>query len=257
MITARQNDWIKLTVRLLSSSKARREEGLFAAEGVRLCMDALKSGAEIRLLLFTARGKEKYPEEIRQLRQKAFRAEEVDGALFEKICDTQSPQGILCLLTLCPDTIGAVQKGKRYLGLENVQDPSNVGTILRTAEALGMDGVFLSGDCCDVWSPKVVRGSMGAVFRLPFADCGNMTDAVRRWTQAGIPVFASSPGGEALVGETDFSGGGVMLIGNEGNGLRRETIEAASLSLKIPMNGRAESLNAAAAAAILMYEMCT
>ena len=146
-----------------------------------------------------------------------------------------------------------IEIGRHYAGLENIQDPSNMGTILRTAEALGIDGVILSKDCCDIYSPKVVRGSMGAVFRLPVIIAEDFTEYISKLAKSNIMIYASTPRNAEDIESVDFSKGGVMLIGNEGNGLKDETIKACSKRVKINMKGRAESLNAAAAAAILLY----
>ena len=128
-----------------------------------------------------------------------------------------------------------------------------MGTILRTAEALGINGIILSKDCCDIYSPKVVRGSMGAVFRLPVMIAEDFTEYISSLAKADIMIYASTPRNAENIESVDFSKGGVMLIGNEGNGLKEDTIKASSKRVKISMRGRAESLNAAAAAAILLY----
>ena len=148
-----------------------------------------------------------------------------------------------------------INKKERYIALENIQDPSNMGTILRTAEAFGVHGVILSKDCCDIYSPKVVRGSMGAVFRITTVIAENFTEYIRQLTRNGINTYASTPHEAENIEHIDFSNGGVMLIGNEGNGLKEETIQVCLKRVKIPMTGRAESLNASAAAAILMYKL--
>lgn len=257
MITGKDNEIVKEAARMMESAKYRRERGCFAAEGVRLCCDGALSGADIVCFLYTAYAAEKYPGEYAILRQKAERSEELSGSLFNKLADTKTPQGFFCIFRMPAHKSGAFETEplKRYAALENIQDPSNLGTILRTAEALGTDGVILSGDCCDVFSPKVVRGSMGAVFRVPVRIEPDFTAFVRRLTQSGIITYASTPRDADDIREVDFSSGGVMLIGNEGNGLKPETIGACSRRVRIEMKGRAESLNAAAAAAILLYKL--
>ncbi len=256
MITSKDNELIRNITKLMSSAKYRREQGCFAAEGVRLCRDGADSGAGIRYFVYTGSAKEKYREDFEYISSKAQRCEEVSGGLFGKIADTTAPQGFLCVFEMREtddDTI--VKAGGRYAALERIQDPSNLGTILRTAEALGVDGVILSDDCCDVFSPKVVRGSMGAVFRLPVVIAEDFTAYIRSLTEKGIMTYASTPHKAENCSEVSFAEGGVMLIGNEGNGLREETIAACSKSVRIEMKGRAESLNAAAAAAILLYRL--
>ena len=257
MITSKDNEIVKEASRLTESAKYRREKGCFAAEGVRLCFDGALSGADIVCFLYTADAAEKYPEEYVLLRQRAARSEEVSAKLFNRLADTKTPQGFFCIFRMPDKKSGSfeIEPLKRYAALENIQDPSNLGTILRTAEALGTDGVILSDDCCDVFSPKVVRGSMGAVFRVPVRIEQDFTEFVRQLTQQGINTYASTPREADDIRETDLSRGGVMLIGNEGNGLKQETISACSCRVRIEMKGRAESLNAAAAAAILLYRL--
>ncbi len=257
IITSRDNDIIKELSKLLSSAKYRKEKGAFVSEGVRLCFDGAISGAEITAFLYTAAAKDKYADEFEKISACADKSYEVSDRLFAKISDTKTPQGFLCIfkaLDKCDVMFKILEKG-HYAALENIQDPSNMGTILRTAEALGVDGVILSDDCCDIYSPKVVRGSMGAVFRVPVMIAENFTDYISRLTQKGINTYASTPRNAENINETEFSDGGVMLIGNEGNGLKPETIAACKKSVRIEMRGRAESLNAAAAAAILMYKL--
>lgn len=255
MITAKDNELVKNVVKLMGSAKYRRESGRFAAEGVRLCVDGALSGAEIVCFLYTETAQKKYAEEFETVRRAAKRAEAVSESVFKKMADTASPQGFLCVFTALDKhhNLCTINKQGRYAALENIQDPSNLGTILRTAEALGTDGVILSADCCDVYAPKVVRGSMGAVFRVPIIITEDFTSAMRSLRDNGVMTYASTPHEAEDIRKIDFSQGGVMLIGNEGNGLRKETIAVCSRSVRIEMKGRAESLNAAAAAAILLY----
>ncbi|MBR2175764.1 MAG: RNA methyltransferase [Clostridia bacterium] len=256
MITSKDNEMIKEAAKLIAGSKERRKKERFVAEGVRLCRDAADSGAHITEFFYTAEAAEKNPDDYRKLCAAADRSYELGKAVYNKISDTGSPQGFMCIIdTRLGTALTDIEKGKKYAALENIQDPSNLGTILRTAEAVGADGVILSSDCCDIFSPKVVRGSMGAVFRLPFLIAENFTAYIKELTGKGIPTFASTPRNADNIQLTDFTKGGIMLIGNEGNGLREETIDVCSSRVMIPMLGRAESLNAAAAAAILLYEM--
>ena len=257
MITSKDNDMIKHISKLLSSAKYRSETGSFVAEGARLCCDGALSGAAIEMFLYTSSAKDKYVHEFEQISACSDKSFEIGDKLFAKISDTKTPQGFLCVFKTLDKRDGTfkILNQGHYAALENIQDPSNMGTILRTAEALGVDGVILSVDCCDIYSPKVVRGSMGAIFRVPVMIAGDFTGYISQLTQQGVNTYASTPKNAVSIDETDFSGGGVMLIGNEGNGLRPETIAACKKSVMIEMRGRAESLNAAAAAAILMYKL--
>ena len=257
MISAKDNDLIKQVSALMTSAKRRRESASFPAEGVRLCLDGVQSGARPLCFLYTDQARQKYSEEFALISSASRRCEQVSEAVFRKISDTQTPQGFLCVFEALDKNHKSykIEKKGRYAALETIQDPSNMGTILRTAEALGADGVILSDDCCDIMSPKVVRGSMGAVFRVPVVIVSDFTGFIAGLTRDGIHTYASTPREAEDISLLSFEEGGVMLIGNEGNGLRRETIDACSKSVRINMKGRAESLNAAAAAAILLYRL--
>lgn len=256
MISSKDNPTVKLAASLISSSKARKKENLFVAEGVRLCRDAAESNADIKYLLYTAAAAEKYPEDHSLISSHSEKSLELSEGVFNKLSDTSTPQGFLCIISKeNTRRLSELKKGCRYAALESIQDPSNLGTILRTAEALGIDGVILSAGCCDIYSPKVVRGSMGAVFRLPFMFCDDLAELASEAGRNGIRSFASTPRNAKDIRTVDFSQGGIMLIGNEGNGLNEETINACTERVMITMLGRAESLNAAAATAILLYSM--
>ena len=256
MITSKDNDLIKEVSKLLSASKYRKKNTSFVAEGVRLCCDAVSSGAVIKSFLYTPDAAEKYIDELSFISDAAQSSAEISRSLYDRLSDTGSPQGFMCVIDMnTTPKLDKISLSGKYTALENIQDPSNLGTILRTAEALGVDGVILSEGCCDIFSPKVVRGSMGAVFRLPVMHTGNMADFVKEQTSLGIPCYASTPRDAEDIECIDFSGGAIMLIGNEGNGLREETVSCCTKRVKINMKGRAESLNAAAAAAILLYRL--
>lgn len=257
MITSRDNETIKEVIKLISSSKLRREKGCFVAEGVRLCRDGTESKAEIKTFFVTPQAAQKYAQDYKKISEKAHKTYEISEKLFKQISDTANPQGFMCIFKTLDKNIISYKISNQgcYVALENIQDPSNMGTILRTAEALGTDAVILSSDCCDIYMPKVIRGSMGAIFRLPVIITENFTEYIDQLTKNGVKTYASTPHEAENIKNIDFSNGGVMLIGNEGNGLKAETIDVCHKKVQISMKGRAESLNAAAAAAILMWEL--
>lgn len=241
----------------MKSASYRSENGEFIAEGARLCEDALVSDAVISSLVISDTALDNYPELIDELCSAAQQSYILPDSLFQRISDTKSPQGILCVIKALdnPTLFDKIKCNGKFLALDNIQDPSNLGTILRTAEALGIDGVILSKDCCDIHSPKVVRGSMGAVFRLSYL----IVDTVAGFLgdNRDISAYAAVVTPDA-VKLTDISFGGkasCAVIGNEANGLKKSTIDACEATFTIPMNGRAESLNAAVAASIIMWEM--
>lgn len=254
-ITSVKNERVKTTAKLLSSGKARKDAGLFVLEGLRLCMDIVRSGLQARELYVSEDFSEKHPEEWAALRAVSDQVFLVSDAVLERLSDTKTPQGV-CALVPIPkkdDTLWQDSKGKLIL-LENIQDPANLGAIARTAEALGISGLLVSGGC-DVYSPKALRASMGALLRLPVEET-EAEAALARAKAAGVVTFASTPDTAATpITDVDFSGPALLVVGNEANGVSKETQAACDKRVTIPMAGRAESLNAAAAAAICMWEM--
>lgn len=255
-LTSRDNTNIKNTVKLKNSSKFRRKAGLFIAEGVRVCYDALLSGAQIETVFVTQDALDKYPEKTAQLCEKSAKSFTVTDDIFSHISDTQSPQGVLCVIkTLDKVTeFDTIKDGGKFLALENIQDPNNLGTVLRSAEAFGVSGVIMSADCCDIYNPKVVRGSMGAVFRLPFIIAESIPEFLSE--NPVLTSYAAVVDSDAeKITEISFDDCSVTVIGNEGNGLTKETVSACDHKITIPMRGKAESLNASTAASIIIWEM--
>ena len=250
-----QNEKIKAAVKLARSSKARVSQGLFFLEGLRLCADALNSSLAIDSVFFTSDCMEKHGETLQKLCDAAVHSYEISAAVSSKLSLTETPQGVFCLVhTVSIQDAAALSADGKYIALENVQDPSNLGAICRTAEALGIDGMLLCG-CCDIFNPKAVRASMGSVLRLPVFSCTDFPNALVSLKQNGMHVFATTPDASAKpIIQCDMSGGVVMVIGNEGNGVTEETLDVC-VRVTIPMRGRAESLNASTAAAIVMWEM--
>ena len=255
-LTSKDNANIKNAAKIIKSAKFRKQTGLFAAEGLRVCVDAVRSGAEIYTLFLTEEALEKHAEECSELTSAAKKTFLITPQLFARISDTQSPQGVMGIIkTLDKNSLfDTINNGGKFLALDNVQDPNNLGTILRSAEAFGVSGVILSRDCCDAFGPKVVRGSMGAIFRLPLLS----VDSLPEWfaLHPSLNTFAAVPDSSAEpVTKIYFEEPCAVVIRNEGNGIRPETEKVCSRRITIPMNGNAESLNASVAAAILIWEM--
>ena len=266
MITSRDNARIREVKKLLSSAAFRREQQLFAIEGARLCADAATSGVRIRYALYTAEAEKNYASYLESVRCVCGDAAEISPALSKAVTDTSTPQGIFCVCEWLDNRAGwdtivknsLEQKGSAcsLLALENIQDPANLGTMIRTAEAMGLHGLLLSEDCCDLYNPKVLRGSMGGVFRLTISTVPSMADTAEFFKERSIPCYACVVDSDALsITQAKLHLGGVCFIGNEGNGLRPQTVQACTARITIPMTGRAESLNAAMAAGIVMWEM--
>ena len=242
---------------LRDQKSKRREAGSFVIEGARLANDALLSGAKLTAAFITEQAREKYGECCLALVQSGIPVYDVTPAVAGCLADTRSTQGIFCTAIMPQDEleIQKIDPQGAYLALEDIQDPGNLGTMLRTAEAMGIKGVLLSAGCTDAYSPKVVRASMGAVFRLPFYSGVNMPDAVALLKSKGIKVYAAVADGGDDILDYSLGGGVAAVIGNEGNGLTQECIEACSGRITVRMQGRAESLNAAAAATVIIWEM--
>lgn len=180
----------------------------------------------------------------------------VADKVFRQMSDTQTPQGVLTLLRKPEYTMEQVLEGDDPLLviLEDLQDPGNVGTILRTGEGAGVQGVFLTKSTVDIFNPKVIRSTMGSIYRIPFFYVEDVVCLEKELKRRKIRTFAAHLRGRNTYDKEDYRGGTAFLIGNEGNGLTERAAEAADTLIRIPMSGSVESLNAAMAAGILMYE---
>ena len=253
LLTSRGNAHIKRALSVRKSARTRRETGLFFLEGARLCADAAGSGTEITAFFYTDRASQTYADRVDRLRQTARESFRVSDALAEYLAETENPQGVFCLCAMRAQTVSVHSQG-RYIALSFVQNPDNLGAVSRTAEALGVDGLILEGGC-DPYNPKAQRAAMGSLLRLPLVQTDDLPALLRQCRKDGMRTYASTPDDTATpVTQADFSGGTVCIVGNEGAGLRDEILQCCT-RLTIPMRGRAESLNAAAAASILLWEM--
>ncbi|MBE6753525.1 MAG: RNA methyltransferase [Ruminococcaceae bacterium] len=257
-ITSKDNATVKAAAKLMNSAKERRQQQRFIAEGVRLCMEALENGCEICELLYTEDAYLRYNESISKLEEAAKQCYLITEEIADKIADTVTPQGVfvVCAMKHMSISLEKIKTDGQYILLENLQDPSNIGAIFRTAEALGLDGAFLTTDCCDPFNPKAMRASMGALFRLPYLVVGDAVKTMGDLKARNMRPIASVPDDTVTkIVSVRFFRGAIMCIGNEGKGLTEKLKNVCGERVTIPMNGRAESLNAATAAAILMWEM--
>lgn len=253
-ITSAENPKIKLYKKLTESKKFRRENRLFTLEGERLIADAAAENAPVRTVFVTRTYSEKrgetlpFPEDTETFL--------ITDEIGRKISSTDNAQGIfaLCGTLDKPSVSDIIKSGGRYVLLYSIQDPGNLGTIIRTADALGMNGVFLCG-CCDLYNPKAVRSTMGSLFRVNAAEAP-FEEVFPLLEKNGVPTYAAVVEGDAVsVANCDFSSGGTVLIGNEGNGLPREISEMCGERITIKMRGNVNSMNAAMAAGIIMWEL--
>ena len=231
----------------------RKKTGLFLAEGARLCADAAGNGVEIETLFVTAAAAEKYAALLEPAVRAAARRYEIAESVAEKLSDTAHPQGVFCVCRK-PERALTLQPDGFYVITENLQNPDNLGAIARTAEAFGANGLLVAGGC-DVYQPKALRASMGALLRFPVAFAADAPAEIERFRSAGLAVYAAALTPEAAdIRAVPKTGGAAVVIGNEGAGVSPEALAASTGSVIIPMAGKAESLNAAAAAAVLLWE---
>lgn len=254
IITSTSNAQIRRVATLLGKTAARREADLFVVEGPKMFSEAPR---ERIAQVFVSESF--YWEAGRAKELEGLRVSVVADPVFTRMSDTRTPQGVLCLVRCFhyreEDLIGAGAGNAPFvLVLENLQDPGNLGTILRTGEGAGVTGVLLGPGCVDVYNPKVIRSTMGSVYRVPFAVTEDLAGSIRALQRRGIRVYAAHLGGRMDYDEPDYTKGSAFLIGNESKGLTDETAALADTPVRIPMLGQVESLNAAMACGILSYE---
>lgn len=252
-IVSKDNSKIRDYCKLASSRKHRQERGAFVIEGEKLLEEAIRCRVEIQTLFVSESWMERrtpfWPAEL----ERACCL--VAGPAEQRLAQSQSPQGIYAVCSMLdnpvnPDTMK--EKGL-LLGLWDLQDPGNVGTMIRAADAMGFDGVVLSQGCCDLYNLKTLRAAMGSLFRMPVlkAEMGSFLEQYR----GNIVSFAAVVGEAEPLNQVSFPKRSMVVIGNEGNGLSLAQAACCDRRVTIPMPGRAESLNAAMAATILMWEM--
>lgn len=254
MITSTANQKVKRILKLQKKAKARNEEGVFLVEGIRMMKEAPED--RIKELYVSETFLQKHPDMPEFLKRKA---ETVSDPVFAHMSDTRTPQGILGVIerTSCVmEDLFSGETAPLLMVLDHVQDPGNLGTILRTAEGAGVTGVILGGDCADLYQPKVIRSTMGSIYRMRTVCVEDTIEAVRVLKGQGIHTYAAHLDDSRFYDEEDYTKPTAFLIGNEGNGLPEEICAEAEHKIKIPMHGQVESLNAAMAAGILMYEAC-
>ena len=194
---------------------------------------------------------DKYAEEL-----KGWHYELISENVCKHLSDTKTPQGVIAVVRRTEPSIEELlhkEKNPCFFLLENLQDPGNLGTIVRTAEGAGVTGIIMNRETVDIYNPKVIRSTMGAIFRVPFVIADSLPEVIFRLKQNGVSVYAGHLKGDVFY-KQDYRDGSAFLIGNEGNGLTDEITALADYKIKIPMKGKVESLNAAVSATILMYE---
>ena len=255
MITSTSNARVKRLVNLKKKKKARDEERVFLVEGIRMFREVPTDQLEEVYVSESFYKKEKDTVEA-VLQGTGIRPEELSDTVYAYASDTKTPQGVLCVVRQMEYPLEKVITGQcpMIMVLEHLQDPGNLGTILRTAEGAGVTGIVMDRECVDIYNPKTIRSTMGSIYRMPFCYVEDLKAATGSLKEAGIGVYAAHLDGRHDYDEEDYGRPCAFLIGNEGNGLSQETAELADIYIKIPMEGQVESLNAAIAASVLMFE---
>lgn len=227
----------------LKDRKGRRESGCFLVEGRKMVEEALASAFDVEAVL-VQEGME-LPDGL------TMPVYELPAHVLAAVCDTKTPQGIAAVVRMKEQSA----LGKHIVVLDGVQDPGNVGTIIRTADAAGLDGVLLSNQCADVFSPKVLRATMGSIFRMNLRTTDDLPGELTKLREKGYSILSSQLDGTPFYEREKVAEQFALIIGNEGNGVSEQVQQTATHRVRLPMRGGAESLNAAIAAAIMMYEL--
>ncbi len=264
MITSTSNQRVKELLQLQKKSRVRSKEGVFIAEGIRMVRETPLNRLE--KLYFSESFSRKHGNTVlteifgadaaSDSRIKG-KVEIVSDTVFAYVSDTKTPQGVLAVVRQMEYELSDMTgcQSPHLLILDNLQDPGNLGTIFRTAEAAGVTGIVMSRDCADIYNPKTIRSTMGALYRMPFLYMEDLIQTIEELKQQKICIYAAHLEGKNTYDKEDYSQGTAFLIGNEGNGLRKEVADCADTWIRIPMAGQVESLNAAVAATVLMFEV--
>lgn len=264
MITSLGNRGVKSVVHLRERAKVRREQDAFVTEGVRMFLEApaerirevYLSESFSRCMDNPARpGSDVYLADVKE-KLTGMSYETVTDEVFKKMADTVTPQGILCVMKMYHHSLDDMMQGQQplLLMLEDIQDPGNLGTMIRTGEGAGISGVVMSKNTVDIYNPKTIRSTMGSVYRVPFVYVEDLAESIGILRQRGVRVFAAHLKGKEWYDEADYTLPSAFLVGNEGNGLTDRIADCADTYIRIPMAGQVESLNAGVASSILLYE---
>lgn len=256
IITSGTNKLIK-DIKLLHKKKGRWKEKCFFIEGIRSIEQCMSSRGEIKHIVYSSDllGEDGI-DLLKDIEDKDYNIYEVTEKLFKEISDTDTPQGLLAVVEFKEYKLEDCFKEKNFfIILDRVQDPGNLGTIIRTADAFGANGVIVTSGCVDVYNPKTIRSTMGSIFQIPIIHIDDILESISRLKDENISVISSSLATEKYLYDIDFKSDCALVIGNEAKGISEYVVEASDQLVKIPMSGDAESLNAAIASGVLMYEV--
>lgn len=252
VIKSKDNSIIKEYVKLSNNRKYRKKLNKFVLEGLRIVTDAISENAPITEVLISENAFEKYSEKLADL--KLTNTIIISNELALKISSTESTQGIFAICDIPKNDIINFKKDGKYIVLYQVQDPGNVGMIIRTADALGLDGAILC-QSCDFYSPKVIRSTMGSAFRVNHWLCDDIYNVLKILKDNNITTYSAIIDSPNDVQKEKFLGGCAIVVGNEGNGLPQEVSNMCDKPITIKMNGNINSLNVAMASGIIMWKM--
>ena len=258
IVTSGQNKYIKMAASL-KQKKYRDELGLFIVEGIRLVEEAAKSNWLVETCIYTseAQGEPRVKKILEQLKTKECRTIEVLKTVYDKASETKEPQGLMAIVKKSAhqlvDMLGK-DENPLLVVLDEVQDPGNVGTIIRTAAAAGCTGIILTKGCADVFAGKVVRASMGSLFNIPIVEGVTQSEIISYLTQYKIDILATSLEGSRVYFQANLKKSVAVVFGNEGNGVSSHLLQESKERIHIPLVGNVESLNVAASAAVILYE---
>ncbi len=258
-ISSKSNENVKYVKKILSSSKTRKKDKVFALEGINLCEEAFRNNIKIIKIFYTLKCYEKFRKLIDMIViESSAQVYIVNEEIMENMCDTDSPQGVLALCKLIDKNVNEakIDLYSKIILLENIQNPSNLGSILRSVSAFGIDLVVLSGSSCDVYNPKVLRGSMGAAFKVNILCIENIVNFIKQLKEQNFVTIASLPdkNSEDVTLLSNLKKVAVVM-GNEGNGITPEVIKVCDKKINIPMKDTCESLNVSVALGIILWEM--
>ncbi len=258
IIASPHNQLVK-TVASLRQKKYRDELGLFTVEGVRLAEEIVAAGWPLESCIFTAAAEAdpRAAKLLGVLMPKECRLVQVSDQIYAKISDTQEPQGVMLVAPQRPVSFADIlsRSAKPLIAvLDGIQDPGNAGTIIRTADAAGCNGVVMLKGCVDLYAGKTVRATMGSLFHLPVVAGMTSDDFLRHLASTAIPLIAADLAGATVYSAARLSGPAAIVFGNEGAGVGAELLAAAAERVVVPIYGKAESLNVATAAAVILYE---
>lgn len=249
MISSISNAKIKNMVHLKKSARARKEKNCFLVEGPRMFFEVPKE--RLQEVYLTQEFEERHKAQLQ-----GYSYETISDNVCKQLSDTATPQGVVALVEKRESSLDELLKKEKnpcFFLLENLQDPGNMGTIIRTSEGAGVTGIIMNRESVDPYNPKVIRSTMGAIFRVPFVIVDDFKETLKKLKKADICTYAAHLTGKTFY-QYDYKKGCAFFIGNEGNGLSEQLTVRADCKIKIPMKGQVESLNAAVASTVLMYE---